>query len=72
MSTKFLLILQVCSFLSGECKAPVEMPQVYTKWAECIGAGPLRSLELLQAEGYENVNKYRLSVRYGCYEITAL
>ena len=48
------------------------MPQVYTKWAECIGAGPLRSLELLQAEGYENVNKYRLSVRYGCYEITAL
>jgi|TARA_R100001530_G_scaffold3103_2_gene4772 hypothetical protein len=72
MSMKFLLILQVCSFLSGECKAPIEMPQVYSNWAECATNASVRSLELLQVEGFETVNKYRLAVKYSCYEITAL
>ena len=69
---KFLLILQVCSFLSGECKAPTEIPVLYNSWAECVGGASVKSLELLQAEGFETVNKYRLAVKYSCYEITAL
>ena len=69
---KFLLILQVCSFLTGDCKAPIQVPQIYSKWVECASDASVKSLELLQAEGFETVNNYRLSVRYGCYEITAL
>ena len=72
MSMKFLLILQVCSFLSGECKAPIEMPQVYSNWAECATNASVRSLELLQVEGFETVNNYRLAVKYGCHEVTTL
>ena len=72
MSTKFLLILQVCSFLSGECKAPGEMPQLYNNWADCAADASVRSLELLQSEGYETVNNYRLAIKYGCYEVTTL
>jgi hypothetical protein len=72
MSMKFLLILQVCSFLSGECKAPMQIPQLYSNWAECATDASVKSLELLQSEGFENVNNYRLAVKYGCHEITAL
>tara|TARA_R100000231_G_C5219028_1_gene132936 strand:+ start:284 stop:496 length:213 start_codon:yes stop_codon:yes gene_type:complete len=69
---KFLLILQVCSFLSGECKAPIEMPILYDNWAECAADASVRSLELLQAEGFETVNNYRLAVKYGCHGVNTL
>ena len=72
MSTKFFLILQVCSFLTGECKPPVQVPQLYPNWAECAADASVRSLELLQSEGYETVNNYRLAIKYGCYELTTL
>ena len=67
--TKYLLILQVCSFLTGECKPPVEMEQKYNSWYECTSAGSLNSLTLLQAEGAEAINEYKLSVKYGCLEV---
>ena len=67
---KFILILSVCSFLTGECKPPVQPPVVYNSWSECAADASLKSLELLQKEGKANVNKYRLAVKFGCYEAT--
>ena len=67
--TKFILILSVCSFLTGECKNPVQPPIVYDSWAECAADASLKSLELLQEEGKDNVNQYRLAVKFGCYEV---
>ena len=49
--TKFILILSVCSFLTGECKNPVQPPVVYNDWAECAADASVKSLELLQKEG---------------------
>ena len=66
---KFILIMSVCSFISGECKAPVQSPILYNEWAECAADASLKSLQLLQKEGKENVNKYRLAVKDGCKEI---
>ncbi len=62
---KFMLVMSVCSFISGECKAPVHF-NTYNSWAECAADASVKSLELLQKEGKENVNKYRLAVKYGC------
>ena len=67
--TKYLLILQVCSFLTGECKPPVEVEQKYNSWYECAAAGSLNSLTLLRAESVDDINEYKLSVKYSCYEI---
>ena len=67
---KFILVLSVCSFLTGECKPPVQPPIVYNDWAECAADASVKSLELLQKEGKDNVNKYRLAVKYGCYPIS--
>ena len=66
---KFILILSVCSFLTGECKAPVQPPVVYNSWSECAADASLKSLELLQKEGKDNVNQFRLAVKFGCYEV---
>ena len=63
---KFVLVLSVCSFLSGECKAPVQSPILYNEWAECAADASVKSLQLLQKEGKENVNKYRQAVKYSC------
>ena len=46
--TKFILVLSVCSFLTGECKNPVQPPVVYNDWAECAADASVKSLELLQ------------------------
>jgi hypothetical protein len=72
MSMQFLLILQVCSFLTGECKTPVQSPSVYADWADCAADASVHSLTLLQKEGKLNVNKYKLAVKYSCHEITSL
>ena len=68
---KFMLIMSVCSFLSGECKTPVQF-KPYNSWAECAYAAQLNGLTLLQAEGIENVNKYRLAVKYGCKPVVEM
>jgi len=68
--TKFILILSVCSFLSGECNNPVQPPVVYDDWAECAVDASVKSLELLQKEGKDKVNKYRLAVKFGCYPVS--
>ena len=69
---KFILIMSVCSFISGECKAPVQSQILYNEWAECAADASLKSLELLQKEGKENVNKYRLAVKYGCKPVVEM
>ena len=67
--TKFILVLSVCSFLTGECKNPVQPPVVYNDWAECAADASLKSLELLQKEGKDDVNRDRRAVKFGCYEV---
>ena len=69
---KFILIITVCSFVSGECKVPIQSPILYNQWAECAADASLKSLELLQKEGKENVNKYRLAVKYGCKPVVEM
>ena len=66
---KYLLILQVCSFLTGECKPIVEMEEPYNSWYDCAAAGTLNSLTLLQTEGADTINAYKLSVKFGCFEV---
>ena len=67
---KFILVLSVCSFLTGECKPPVQPPIVYNSWADCATDASVKSLELLQEEGKDNVNQYRLAVKFGCYPVS--
>ena len=69
---KFILVMSICSFLTGECKAPVQFNHIYNSWAECAAAGQLHGLTLLQKVGVANVNKYQLAIKYGCKEIVEM
>ena len=66
---KYLLILQVCSFLTGECKPVVEIEKPYNTWYECAASGNLNSLTLLRTESVDDINEYKLSVKFGCFEV---
>ena len=52
---KFILILQVCSFLTGECKPPVTIQTPYDNWAECAIDASLQSVKLLRQEGKDYI-----------------
>ena len=69
---KFLLIIQVCSFLTGECKPPVQSTQLYNSWYECATAAHVNGLSILSAEGVHNINQYKLAIKYGCEAINEL
>ncbi len=63
---KFMLILWVCSFATGDCKPPVTIENTYSDWADCAVDSSVQSLKLLQLEGKDNVNNFRLAVKYTC------
>ena len=64
---KFILILSICSAISGTCQTTGIHPQKFDTWSECVKAG---ANEIIKAtEIYEDrVNKQRLVVSYFCNE----
>lgn len=67
--TKFILLIQVCSFLTGVCKPPVENTKLYNSWHECVVAAHIQSMNLLQSEGMSNMNEFRLATKYDCIAV---
>ena len=49
--TKFALFLTVCSFITLDCEVPVKHPYIYNIWYDCMAAGNLNSLKMLQMYG---------------------
>tara|TARA_B100000214_G_scaffold372146_1_gene349834 strand:- start:1308 stop:1529 length:222 start_codon:yes stop_codon:yes gene_type:complete len=67
--TKFILIIQVCSFLTGVCKPTIENTVLYNSWNECVVAAHIQSMNLLQLEGMSNMNEFRLATKYDCIAV---
>ena len=67
--TKFILLMQVCSFLTGVCKPPIENAKLYNSWHECVVAAHIQSMNLLQSEGMSNMNEFRLATKYDCIAV---
>ena len=67
--TKFILLMQVCSFLTGVCKPPIENAKLYNSWHECVVAAHIQSMNLLQLEGMSNMNEFRLATKYDCIAV---
>ena len=44
--TKFILLIQVCSFLTGVCKPTVENTKLYNSWNECVVAAHIQSMNI--------------------------
>ena len=67
--TKFILLMQVCSFLTGVCKPPIENAKLYNSWHECVVAAHIHSMNALQKEGGEAINEFHLATKYDCIAV---
>ena len=67
---KFILVLIMCSGISGECLDPHQWPKKYDTMYECLQAGYHHSSAKLEEMGPDNVNKLRAHIKFYCQEIT--
>jgi len=63
---KFVLVLTVCSFVSGECKPPIKYEQTFDSWKHCALTALDTSSKYLLAMDDNTVNEFQLSTQYTC------
>ena len=63
---KFVLMLSVCSFVTGECKDPITYGQTFDTWKECAIVALDTSIQYLELMDKDTVNKLQLSTQYTC------
>jgi len=63
---KFVLMLSVCSFVTGECKDPVTYAQTFDTWKDCAIVALDTSIKYLEAMDSNTVNELQLSTQYSC------
>ena len=63
---KFILMLSVWSFVTGECKEPITYGQTFDTWKQCAIVAMNTSMQYLKSMDDETVNKYQLSTQYTC------
>ena len=64
---KYFLILWVCSAIDGSCiTPPIQNPQPFKSHYECVKAGYLAGLQMVQSMGEKVVEKNRLFVPFNC------
>jgi len=66
---KFILTLYVCSFLDFTCSPPVEYPETFDNWHNCVITALDESKQLVEAVPQDVVNKGRLATKYTCLQI---
>ena len=70
---KYFLILWVCSAVNGSCMTPAfQHPQPFNSHYECVHAGYLNGLEMVQNIGKEEIEKSRLFVAFNCKPETSI
>ena len=64
---KYLLILWVCSTMNQSCMSPpLQKPQAFNSHYECVNAGYLDGLQMVQAMGEKIVEEQKLFVAFNC------
>ena len=65
---KFLLVMQICSGLYGNCM-PEQTFLEHDTWAECSRQGTINTLATIDMLGDEYINTNKLFVTFTCREI---
>ena len=67
---KFVLILIMCSGISGQCIDPHEWPTRYDNMYDCLQEGYAESSKKLKEMGPETVNKLYAHIKFYCQPVT--
>ena len=65
---KFALLMIMCSYVAGECMAPVPMDTYYNDMYSCMNAGYQHSLDKSIEVGEEQINEYKIYMKFICVE----
>ena len=65
---KYTLLMIICSLTAGECIPPHSMPDKYDSMYNCLNAGYAESLKKSTEIGKEEINKYKIYIRFVCKE----
>ena len=63
---KIILTLILCSLPQGECMNPYQWPSEFNSTYDCMIAGYEESIIKMEEIGREEVNKYKLFIRFTC------
>jgi hypothetical protein len=64
---KYLLFLWVCSSINGACMTPaLQHPTPFNSHYECVSAGYLDGLKMIQRIGEKEIEKNKLFVAFNC------
>ena len=70
---KFFLILWVCSAVHGTCLSPpVHNPEAFNSHYECVNAGYIDGMQMVQTMGKKVVEQNRLFVAFHCQPETSI
>jgi len=70
---KYFLIMWVCSAINGSCMVPpIQSNQLFYSHYECVKAGYLDGLQMVQAMGKIEIEKNRLFVAFNCKPETSI
>lgn len=69
---KFALLMIMCSYVAGECMAPVPMDTYYNDMYSCMNAGYQHSLDKSIEVGEEQINEYKIYMKFICTELDVI
>ena len=67
---KIILIMLVCSFVSGTCTPPLVINEKFDNMYDCLMRGYEESISMTMDVGREEINKKGLFTRFACREVT--
>ena len=65
---KIALALILCSYVADSCLPPHVYPLEFDTNYECLMVGYSESIKKIEEIGPEDVNGYRMYIKFGCYE----
>ena len=65
---KFLLVMQICSGLYGNCM-PEQIMLEHDTWSECSRQGTINTLATIDMLGDDYINTNKLYVKFTCREV---
>ena len=72
LSMKYLLIMILCSNVSGTCLPGYEWPVQYDNLYECLQTGYKESLRKHQDIGEKEINEHGMYIKFNCREINTI
>ncbi len=67
---KIILIMLVCSFVSGTCTPPLVIDEKFNNMYDCLMRGYEESISMTMDVGREEINEKGLFTRFACREVT--